>query len=225
LVANAVVHRIGADAAGKREYILIPHGLDLELALKVDKLHLGRIYADNNCIYGAKVVQRTLGTHQDVCGKLLAAALEDASSSSSSQKEPIYALASLQGLSKWVEKEIVQEEEQQESNGNDPTTHYYQSTIINQLKGTDEASFEAVKAIATGKPRPGHSVVGEGTYRDGEEGWKQLATEFTQLGLSSEADLYLSNGAYLDGIAHLADTSREGLLDAGGAMARLKFDL
>jgi hypothetical protein len=65
LLKNATVHRINitedpnnCESYGKRQYILIPNGTDLNLALKVDKLHLARISADRNFIYGAKVLYR-----------------------------------------------------------------------------------------------------------------------------------------------------------------------
>ena len=41
--------------------------------------------------------------------------------------------------------------------------------------------LEAVRSIATGRPRPGHSAVGAGTYRDGMGGWMALAREYARL--------------------------------------------
>jgi len=96
-------------------------------------------------------------------------------------------------------------------------------SILAGLKANDEGSYEAIKSIATGIPRTGHSVVGQGTYRDGEQGWKELAKEYVSSGLSIEAQLYLTNGGKLIGIEHLADTSREGLMDAGGSLAKFQF--
>lgn len=205
LLKNATVHRIQEDnnPYGKRQYILIPDGTDLNLALKVDKLHLARISADRNFIYGAKVVQRTLGTTRTVCNRLLDAAMEDAASKGDT---PI-ALASLEGLSRWVIKGIEGKE------------------TIPALTSMDERTFLAVQAIATQIPREGHSVVGQGTYRDGELGWSALAKEYLTLGFSEEATLYLNHGFHLSGIDTLADTSREGILDAGGAMARLSMNI
>lgn len=212
LLKNATVHRISitsedpnnGDVYGKRQYILIPNGTDLNLALKVDKLHLARISADRNFIYGAKVVQRTLGPTSIVCNRLVEAALEDIKSEGND--DPI-ALASLGGLSRWVVKGIEGKE------------------TIEAFTSMDEHTFLAVKAIATQIPREGHSVVGQGTYRDGEVGWRALAQEYVNLGLSDEAKLYLNQGFHLSGIDPLADTSREGILDAGGALARLTLNI
>jgi hypothetical protein len=206
LLSTATAHRIGGDedGYGKRDYILVPHDTPLDLAIKVDKIQLARLSANQNVIYGAKVVQRTLGTPTHVCGELLDMALKDASS----KGETPTAVVSLQGLSKWVSRGIEGD------------------NLINSLeevKETDEGTFEAVKAIATGIPRPGHSVVGQGTYRDGKEAWSDIAKEYLNLGMSDEAELYRSKGATLVAIEHLADTSREGLTDAGGAMARFQF--
>ena len=69
----------------------------------------------------------------------------------------------------------------------------------------------------------GHSVVGVGTYRDGEEGWKKVATEFVERNLSEEANLYKERGARMVGIEHLADQNPAYLTSAGGAMVRLLF--
>ncbi len=93
---------------------------------------------------------------------------------------------------------------------------------------------DAVRAIATGVPRPGHSVVGQGTYRDGAEGWKALAWEYSNLatvpytasngvkGLE-EVSLYKSRDGEVAKIEHLASVEAEYLKVAGGAMARMFF--
>jgi hypothetical protein len=207
LLSNAIVHRVGEEY-GKRSYILIPDGTDVELALKVDKLHLARIFADGKLIYGGKVVQRSLGSYAQVCKPLLEMALKD---SKSQGEEPI-ALASLDGLSKWVVDGIEGQLD-------------IETLKILRVEN-DKSMYEACVAIATGIPRPGHSVVGQGTYRDGEIGWAQLATEYVNLkNTEGESLLYQENGGKLIGIDHLADTSSEGLMGAGGSMARFQFNL
>ena len=211
LLSNATSHRILQDdnnPYGPRSYILLPNGTPLDLAQKVDKLHLARLYADRNIMYGAKVVQRSLGTLGEVAAPLVQMAIDDIHNSKQTE-ELIMAIASLDGLTKWVANGIEKENE---------------IDILQQLKQEDESSYEAIKAIATGIPRPGHSVVGQGTYRDGEEAWRSLATEFVNEGLSEEAELYKGHGGVLSQIDHLGDTSREGLLLCGGARAILKFD-
>lgn len=206
LLKNATVHRVNItgdeNPYGKRQYILIPLGTDIKLALRVDKLHLARLSVDDNVIFGAKVVQRTLGPSSIVCSKLLQRALEDIKSQG---KVPV-ALASLEGLSRWVMKGLEGEEK------------------IGALKNMDVKSFDAIKAIATQIPRLGHSVVGQGTYNEGSDGWKNLAEEYINVGLSQEGNLYSSHGFRFEGIDLLVDTSREGIVDAGGAMARYTFE-
>ena len=47
--------------------------------------------------------------------------------------------------------------------------------------------LNAIIAIATGKPRKGHSIIGAGTYRDGMVGWMALSREYAQLSSSSSS--------------------------------------
>ena len=98
-------------------------------------------------------------------------------------------------------------------------------------------SLNAVRAIATGVPRPGHSVVGAGTYRDGKEAWMSLAWEYCRLASSNppsphsvghrrgleEVILYQSRDGEVATIEHLAHTQPDYLKEAGGAMARIFF--
>jgi hypothetical protein len=87
--------------------------------------------------------------------------------------------------------------------------------------------LDAVRAIATGVPRPGHSVVGAGTYRDGKDAWIALAWEYCQLASNrkglEEVQLYRSRDGEVTTIEHLAHTEPEYLKEAGGAMARMFF--
>ena len=99
--------------------------------------------------------------------------------------------------------------------------------------------LEAVRAIATGHPRPGHTVVGAGTFRDGRRGWVALAREYAQLAINpnalaldssyvrrlglEEVALYRSHEGEVTAIEHLAHTQPEYLREAGGAMARIFF--
>ena len=120
--------------------------------------------------------------------------------------------------------------------------------------------LEAITAIATGKPRKGHSIIGAGTYRDGMIGWMALSREYALLSSSSsnatlttaaidyivdddytnttanptfssgevkggsrEISLYKSRNGEVTKIEHLACTTPEYLIEAGGAMARIFF--
>lgn len=95
--------------------------------------------------------------------------------------------------------------------------------------------LDAIRAIATGVPRPGRSVVGAGTYRDGKVGWKSLAWEYSDFatvpyddtsryvkGLE-EVSLYKSKDGEVATIEHLASVDAEYLKVSGGAMARMFF--
>lgn len=194
LLQNATAHRIGDDPYGARHYILVPHGTPLDLAKKVDKLQLARIFADRNVIFGAKVVQRTLGSPTHVCGSLLDMALTDASS----RGERPQALSALDGLCEWVVKGVEGREKIE--------------TLV-KLQESDKESYESLKAmLATGCPR-----------LDSRLGWEDLAKEFIRLGLGDEAALYESKGAELVAIEILADESEDYLRRAGGAKARFSF--
>jgi hypothetical protein len=88
--------------------------------------------------------------------------------------------------------------------------------------------------VALGKPRPGHSVLGQGTFAAAQPAWETLAERYIteqlelgsgggSLGDSSELALYIGHGATRVGIAAMQDTSPQGLATAGGAMAVLTF--
>lgn len=111
LLNEAEVHRLDDnntidDSSGTvRQYVLVDYGMDVETVRKVPQLHLGRLFLlDGKIIYGAKVVNETLGDCTNVCGRLLEAALEDARkvASSSGDGDSIQALATLHGLSDYV---------------------------------------------------------------------------------------------------------------------------
>mmetsp|Transcript_3532 Transcript_3532/g.5427 ORF Transcript_3532/g.5427 Transcript_3532/m.5427 type:complete len:269 (+) Transcript_3532:103-909(+) len=217
LVANATVHRVDnandAEGGTRRDYILVPDGTPLEVVLKVDKLQLARLSSAGNLLFGAKVVQKSLGSPSVVCGSLLDAALDDLSSSS----EPVQALASLEGLCEWVASISTPNEKEEHDQ--------VWTNVQNQLGDSDASvTLEACQAIATGIPREGHSVVGMGTFRDAQPGWELLAKEFVNLRLAEEAELYVSKGAgQLDSIEYLANQSTDYMESAGGAMARFTF--
>ena len=115
------------------------------------------------------------------------------------------------------------------------------STLILKNESQRIQMLEAIRAISTGIPRPGHSVVGAGTYRDGMKGWVALSREYTQLATTTNSEavtldssyvgrvgleelaLYKSRNGEVTKIEHLAHTTPEYLKEAGGAMARLFF--
>eukprot|EP00566_Odontella_aurita_P036925 CAMPEP_0113532960 /NCGR_PEP_ID=MMETSP0015_2-20120614/4342_1 /TAXON_ID=2838 /ORGANISM="Odontella" /LENGTH=163 /DNA_ID=CAMNT_0000431965 /DNA_START=209 /DNA_END=700 /DNA_ORIENTATION=- /assembly_acc=CAM_ASM_000160 len=99
--------------------------MDSSLVKRVPQLHLARIFLDGNTLYGAKVVNKTLGDPADVCGRLFDAAVNDFAAGQSTRAQ-----STLHGLSKWV------------SSG---------GTSIDALSILDENQKEAVIAIANGE--------------------------------------------------------------------------
>jgi hypothetical protein len=198
LLSDAVVHKRGDPGYGSREYLLLPANATLEQVKVEPKVSIASLFAHKNIIFGARVHHSSFEI-VPACTPLLQAALQDAAIVG----EQPQAMASLTGLSRFVRSCFDQDE------------------II--LKEMDVVTLEACKAMATGIPRPGHSVVGVGTYRDGQIGWEIFAREFVKRNLSQEANLYKSKGAEVVGIEHLADKSEAYLKAAGGAMCRLFF--
>lgn len=93
---------------------------------------------------------------------------------------------------------------------------------------TIEASLASAKAIALGVPRPGHSVLGHGTFKAAEPAWKGMALQY----LSQKEEIKEEVEAYERALAmafpgkgvrvaavHMANTDPEYMADAGGAMA------
>lgn len=196
---ECVVHKRGDPGYGSREYLLLAPNVTLDSAKSDPNLVLASLLAHKNIIFGARV-----GHHYDdmvePCTPLLQAALQDAAHVG----EQPQAVASLAGLCDFVVDCMEQPD----------------SIIMSQL---DEVALEACKAIATGIPRPGHSVVGMGTFRDGQEGWEVLAKAFVDRNLAQEPNLYKSQGGQVVGIEHMADNSEAYMKTAGGAMCRLFF--
>jgi hypothetical protein len=214
---------------------------------------LATLHANNNIVFGAtvnmKVVQNStvtsdsnvpLPTVTDLCPILLHAALDDCSG----EGEQPQALSTLHGLCAWVRQCL-------EGTAQSPVIDTLKEQIKTQEESTDgilrttgvagrrivtanaHVQLECITAIATGNPRPGHTVVGQDTHRVGIFGWEALSREFALLDytekskksglqLSDECLLYrkYSENYELSEIELLADTSPPYLASAGGAMAR-----
>lgn len=209
-----VIQKRGDFPYGSREYLLAmkyPYETDDE---SDSSSKIASLRAHRNIIFGARLFGQTAEKRKisEVCLPLLDAALADASI----EGEQPQAMATLHGLCDWVAECIRHEE----NSGSNPP----KSEALQKMKeSSDLVSFHAVQAIATGIPREGHSIVGQGTFRDGEQGWEALAQEFTKLKLADEVELYHARGGTVAVIEHLADTKPEYLRSAGGAMARLFF--
>lgn len=195
------IHRRGDAGYGSREYVLLPPGKTLDDLKEDGSIKAAALLAHRNMMFGGRAFHGLPLTQ--VCVPLVEAALKDCSE----QGEQPQAIAALHGLCDWVQECIKNDS----------------SEALKKLQKNDPTGFEAVQAIATQIPREGHSVVGAGTYRDGEEGWKAVGKEFIEKKLSPEILLYTKRDARLVGIEHLADTNPDYLKSAGGAMARLFF--
>ena len=56
---------------------------------------------------------------------------------------------------------------------------------------TAEPARGACEAIAHNRPRPGHSVLGQGTFRDAEDDWRTLALGFADRAEAGPVELTL----------------------------------
>ena len=90
-------------------------------------------------------------------------------------------------------------------------------------KDLDEPARGAVEAIALGRPRQGHSVLGQGTFRDAEEAWSTIALDYAACSTHGEAAVFREAGAGLVGINWLHDTSPEAISDSSGSTASFRF--
>lgn len=213
------IHRREKDGSrgSSCEYLLLPPDVYLPQVIQDPTLPAAALFAHRNILFGARSFHGY--DMLDVCLPLVKAAIEEAEATEHGQQNQ--AVASLKGLSEWVAGCF-------ENNNNNNTEG---SQILIRLKqksvddddNSDSVALEAVRAIATGVPRPGHSVVGQGTFRDGQTAWKELAREYTQLKLSEETNLYQKLGGNVVAIEHLADQGPENMKSAGGAVARLFF--
>ena len=231
--SKLLIHTQG-ERYGSREYMLLPSTIpvddldanDPEVSALIRKYRIASLRANRNVLFGAKCFASIGGSGGEdsksssenlvkACTPLVKTALNDAGSNG----EQPQALASLDGLCAWVESCLA-------NNGQGSKEL---ERIVNQMDGgSDDAKvlFEACKAVATGKPRPGHRVLGAGTYRDAQPLWEKLAQEYAEGGggpdmMASEVELYRANGMEIVAIEYLADTSAEYLKSAGGAMVRL----
>jgi hypothetical protein len=193
-----------------------------------------------------------------VCLPLVDAALQDAGILG----EQPQAVSTLHGLSSWVvdcldgpcqeSSQVLKNLRAQASQQPMEDDSEKSSSSSSSSAAAASIALGAVCAIATGIPRPGHAVVGVGTYRDGQVAWQALAKEYVQISCSrssssssnaertttcrqptpdyyanyigsQEAELYQAAGGQLVGIEHLADQQPAYLKSAGGAMARFFF--
>lgn len=215
VLQNYQIHRRDKDGSqgSSREYLLLPPDKKISQIIQDPSVTAAALFAHRNIVFGARSFHGY--PLVDVCLPLLKVAKEEVETIEHGQQPQ--AVANLKGLSEWVAGCF------ESDNKNDIEN----STILLRLReeGSDDNSVAlgAVRSIATGLPRSGHSVVGTGTYRDGEKLWQELAKEYIQLGLSEEINLYQKEGGAVVAIEHLADRSPDNMERAGGAVARLIF--
>ncbi|KAL3940912.1 MAG: hypothetical protein SGBAC_004625 [Bacillariaceae sp.] len=203
ILKNFTIHQIENPKNGSTEYVLLPPEKTLSDISIDPSLKFASIFRHRNIVFAARSF-RDKYSLAEICLPLVDVALKEAGENGDQPQ----ALASLSGLCDWIDSAIRGDVDSEE---------------LSRLQQNDQASFDAVQAIATGIPRSGHSVVGVGTYRDAENGWKSLSKEYVLQGMSEECNLYEQRDARLVDIELMADQSSSYLQSAGGAMARLFF--
>lgn len=151
------------------------------------------------CIHRNGMILHTPSTHGDLSLDVVAPLLEHAREAL--WPEQVRAVAALPGLPAWVAAmptEVLEDEFGQES-------------------------AEAVRAVALGQPRKGHSVLGYGTFTAARAAWGVLAARYAASAEASEALLYRNAGGWDMGVACFLDTSPAAMASYGGAMALYAF--
>ena len=209
---------------------------------------LASLHAKSNVLFGASVNKNIVLQNSDpnwkppsildLCPILLHSSIDDCSD----EGEQPQAISTLHGLCAWVRQclegtatsLVLKGLHEQLKNSDDTKSSILRSTSTvgrRFINANACVQLECITAIATGVPRPGHTVVGQGTHKEGALGWEALAREFAMLDygqdpsnvqLSEECLLYRhhSESCELADIELLADTSPAYLASAGGCMAR-----
>ena len=124
--------------------------------------------------------------------------------------ERLMAVAPLPGLCQWV---VAQEA---------------WTRIDRSAPGFDDEQVGAVEAVARGVPRPGHSVLGVGTFKAARPAFERLAFEYamqTRTDADAEHAMFAAAGAELAGINWMHNPEPEALRDCAGCTASLRFPL
>ena len=122
--------------------------------------------------------------------------------------ERVMAVAPLTGLCAWVRAEQSWEKLDSSAEGYHP----------------DQPG--AVEAVAKGIPRPGHSVLGVGTYKAARPAFERLALEYAQRSVSdpdAEVAMYAASNAAVASINWMHATEQESLLDCAGCTVTMRF--
>ena len=85
----------------------------------------------------------------------------------------------------------------------------------------------AVEAVAKGRPRPGHSVLGQGTFKAARPALTTLALQYTASTLladpDAEAAMYVASGAQVANVNYMHDATPEALAESAGCTVTLRF--
>jgi len=174
-------------------------GADLGSGANADVL--ASIVQQDAILYGMKT-RRPLPP--SVAARLVRAAVEKAKDASGPEKKNLTALVALPRLCSWART----------------GERWNDAAVLSRSNGE---ACEAAEAIALGRPREGHSVLGRGTFAAAEPAWVALA----EAHMEEDAEVLREILAYksvLPGAfraAHMADGDPEYLAVAGGAMAVL----
>ena len=122
--------------------------------------------------------------------------------------ERVVAVAPLSGLCAWVVEHRLWEKLDATAPDHDP----------------DQAG--AVEAVAKGVPRPGHSVLGQGTFAAARPAFERLASAYVAQAIGrpdpdSEAAMFVHAGGEVLGINWMQATDEESLRDCAGCTAHI----
>jgi len=185
-----------------------PPGSQLTLVLSVENTAVGILRAalvpsgsgNSGLMIGAQVDPAlSLG---DVGAPLIAAAREELEAR---QVERLIAVAPLSGLCQWCVAETVWEK-----------------------ANLNEEQAGAVEAVAKGIPRPGHSVLGVGTFKAAKEAMERLAMVYCEQVLKTDPDsevgMFAAAGMEPFGINWMHANDAEALRDCAGCTVSMHFD-
>jgi len=208
LLGTAQVHRLDDDGKQLHQYVIAADGMDVDMVRKVPQLHLARLWRESNVLYGAKVVNSTLGSIHQVCGRLVEAALQDVKDGGGKEA---FARSTLHGLSEWILKGLG-------GNTNNSNDDAALETILASIGDSDVLAVEELAKSGN------LSKISEEIYSQAQPHWDKLAVEFIKQGLGEEAPLYEASGGVLKQIDHRADNT-DYSSSSGGAMALYEFKL
>lgn len=90
----------------------------------------------------------------------------------------------------------------------------------------DGEAAGAVKAVALGVPRPGHSVLGRGTFAAAQPAFESLALAYARRDdPDAETAAFTAAGGELSAVHWMHDTTEAAMRDRAGCTASFEFGL